>query len=160
MRIAIGFDGTIVQDKYPEIGPARNSAVDVIKRLEAEGHTLILWTTRSGPYLEEAVRWCKDHGLVFYSINSNHPDYVRKIDYKGKSPKVSADIYIDASNIGGIPEWNEIYDIVNNIVRSRPVHRKHKLWKGTRLSRRVANIKWEISHFYKPYYDPHLRIDK
>ena len=38
MRIAVGFDGTIVEDKYPRIGAAKPLAVKVLKDLVSDGH--------------------------------------------------------------------------------------------------------------------------
>ena len=45
--IAIDFDGTIVEDAYPNIGKPLIFALDTIKKLQADGHRLILWTYRS-----------------------------------------------------------------------------------------------------------------
>ena len=46
--IAIDFDGTIVEDAYPKIGKPRIFAFETLKRLQEDGHRLILWTYRSG----------------------------------------------------------------------------------------------------------------
>ena len=53
--IAIDFDGTIVEDAYPNIGNERMFAFETLKRLQSDGHRLILWTYRHGKKLDEAV---------------------------------------------------------------------------------------------------------
>lgn len=106
MIIAIDFDGTIVEHRYPAIGPQRPFAFEALKALQKKGHRLILWTHRTGQPLEEAVRYCKDNGLVFYAVNRNYPE--ENWDDRD-SRKILADLYIDDRNLGGIPSWGEIY---------------------------------------------------
>ena len=57
--IAVDFDGTIVADAYPKIGKPMLFAFDTLKKLQSEGHRLILWTYRSEEKLEEAILFCK-----------------------------------------------------------------------------------------------------
>ncbi len=52
--IAVDFDGTIVEDAYPKIGEEIIFAFDTLKRLQSQGHRLILWTYRHGKRLDEA----------------------------------------------------------------------------------------------------------
>ena len=59
--IAVDFDGTIVDDAYPKIGKTRIFAFETLKRLQEDGHRLILWTYRSDIALEEAVEFCKQN---------------------------------------------------------------------------------------------------
>lgn len=116
MIIAVDFDGTIVEHKYPKIGKEIPFAIETLKRLQAERHTLILWSVREGELLKEAVEWCKDRGLEFYAVNSNHPeDYYEGDDDSARlSPrKLKADIFIDDRNLGGLPDWGVIYSIVS-----------------------------------------------
>jgi trehalose-6-phosphatase len=109
MIIAIDFDGTIVEHRYPTIGRVRPFAFEALKALQAKNHKLILWTYRSGKELDEAVEFCRSHGLEFYAVNKNHPDETWS---ENDSRKILADIYVDDRNLGGIPPWAEIY---NNI---------------------------------------------
>ena len=74
MIIAVDFDGTIVEHKYPKIGKEIPFAVETLKRLQADNHTLILWSVREGQLLKDAVDWCRGRGLEFYAVNSNHPE--------------------------------------------------------------------------------------
>ena len=64
MIIAVDFDGTIVEHRYPEIGREKPFAFDTLKMLQKEGHRLILWTVREDKLLEEAVDFCRQHGIL------------------------------------------------------------------------------------------------
>lgn len=44
MTIAIDFDGTIVEHRYPKIGNEIPFATDTLKMLMKDHHRLILWT--------------------------------------------------------------------------------------------------------------------
>lgn len=109
--IAIDFDGTIVEDAYPKIGKPRIFAFETMKRLQKEGHRLILWTYRSGSKLEDAVQFCKENGITFYAVNQSFPE--EKYD-NSVSRKIYADIYIDDRNIGGVLGWGEVFQIITN----------------------------------------------
>lgn len=111
MKIAVDFDGTIVEHRYPAIGKEILFAFDTLKALQEQRHQLILWTYRSGKELEEAVEYCKKNGVVFYAVNKNYPEE----EYlEGEtSRKIQADFYIDDRNIGGLPGWGEIWQMLN-----------------------------------------------
>ncbi len=109
--IAVDFDGTIVEDGYPKIGKPRIFAFETLKRLQDDGHRLILWTYRSGSKLDEAVKFCEDKGIQFYAVNKSFPE--EKFDYS-KSRKIYADIFIDDRNIGGVLGWGEVYQLITN----------------------------------------------
>ena len=109
--IAIDFDGTIVEDAYPKIGKPMIFAFDTIKKLQSEGHRLILWTYRNGKKLQEAVDFCKENGIEFYAVNKNYPEE----EFDGKiSRKINADLFIDDRNVGGFLGWTEIYKQIFN----------------------------------------------
>ena len=76
MVIAVDFDGTIVEHRYPRIGEEIPFAIDTLKLLQQEKHRLILWSVREGALLDEAVEWCKTRGLEFYAINKEYPEDV------------------------------------------------------------------------------------
>jgi len=110
IKIAVDFDGTIVEHDYPKIGKERLFAFRTLKELEKQGASLILWTFRTGKELEEAVEYCRNNGIEFYAINRNYPEEV--ID-ETVSRKIDADIYIDDKNLGGFPGWSEVWQILN-----------------------------------------------
>jgi hypothetical protein len=111
LKIAVDFDGTIVEHKYPEIGKEILFAFETLRALQDQGHQLILWTFRSGKELDEAVEYCRRNGVEFYAVNASYPEEVFDEDYDSR--KIDADIFIDDRNIGGLPSWGEIYQILN-----------------------------------------------
>lgn len=111
LKIAIDFDGTIVEHKYPEIGKEIPFAIETIKALQKQKHQLVLWTYRSGRELDEAVEYCRKNGIEFYAINASYPE--EEFDEDFASRKIEADIFIDDRNIGGLVPWGEIYQMLN-----------------------------------------------
>ena len=114
LTIAVDFDGTLVENRYPEIGKPILFAFETLKRLQQEGHLLILWTYRSGRKLEEAVDFCKSQGITFYAVNKSYPE--EEYD-PSLSRKILADLFIDDRNINGLPPWGEIY---HQLTSSKP----------------------------------------
>ncbi|WP_394331465.1 BT0820 family HAD-type phosphatase [Williamwhitmania taraxaci] len=106
MRIAVDFDGTIVENAYPSIGKEQLFAFETLKMLQRRGFILILWTYRAGRQLEEAVEYCRKNGVEFYAVNRNYPE---EIYDETISRKIDAEIYIDDKNIGGFPGWTNIW---------------------------------------------------
>jgi len=111
MNIAVDFDGTVVEHRYPEIGKEIPFAIENLKKLAADGHRLILWTAREGHLLEEAVAFCKSKGLEFYAINADLPN-ANWASYK-TTRKLRADCFIDDRNLGGLPDWSTIYMMIS-----------------------------------------------
>ena len=93
MIIAVDFDGTLCENRWPDIGPPREGVVKYILRQQQNGAKLILWTNRTGQRLEEAVAWSRDQGITFDAVNGNLPEMVEK--FGGDSRKVFADEYLD-----------------------------------------------------------------
>lgn len=111
MKIAVDFDGTIVEHKYPEIGKEMPFAFDTLRAMQKKHHQLILWTFRAGKYLDEAVDYCKKNGIEFYAVNKSYPEEV--FDETKLSRKIDADLFIDDRNVGGFPGWGEIWQMLN-----------------------------------------------
>ena len=93
MIIAIDFDGTIVKNKWPEIGRFRFLAKPVIKWLQKRGHELILFTCRERTLLFKAVEYLKSNNIEFKYHNENTRELILK--YGGDCRKISADLYLD-----------------------------------------------------------------
>ena len=110
IKIAVDFDGTIVEHQYPEIGKEKLFAFQTLKELEKKGARLILWTFRNGKELDDAVEFCRQNGIEFYAVNKNYPE---EIFDAAISRKIDADLYIDDKNIGGFPGWSEIWQMLN-----------------------------------------------
>ncbi|HEY3387930.1 MAG TPA: hydrolase [Prolixibacteraceae bacterium] len=110
MIIAVDFDGTIVEHRYPAIGKELPFAIETIKALQMKQHRIILWTFRAGKELDEAVDYCQKRGIEFYAVNKSYPEeeYDESI-----SRKIYADLYIDDRNIGGFLGWSKIYHMIH-----------------------------------------------
>lgn len=109
IKIAVDFDGTIVDHEFPSIGKEKLFAFRTLKELEKKGARLILWTFRNGKELDEAVEFCRNNGIEFYAVNKNYPEEVFD---ESVSRKIDADIYIDDKNIGGFPGWSDIWQMI------------------------------------------------
>ena len=113
MLIAVDFDGTIVEHRYPHIGKEIPFATATLRKLQEDGHRLILWTAREGKLLQEAIDFCGERGVEFFAVNSNYPG--EEVDEAGiRARKLHADLFIDDRAVGGLPEWGAIYEIVRN----------------------------------------------
>lgn len=116
MRIAIDFDGTIVENRYPKIGAPMLFSFETMKALKDKGHQLILWTYRNGKELDEAVAYCRNCGIEFYSVNHSHPEealHYSKNIMDDISRKVDADIFIDDRNVGGFLGWSKVWQTIH-----------------------------------------------
>ncbi len=111
MIISIDFDGTIVRHRYPEIGEPLPGAFETMKDLVASGHRLVLNTCREDcprrQYLTEAVRFCRDNGVEFVSVNETSLEDDFRYE-RGLRRKVYANCYIDDTNLGGFPGWEAV----------------------------------------------------
>ena len=110
IKIAVDFDGTIVDHEYPGIGKEVLFAFITLRELQKRGALLILWTFRSGKELAEAVEYCHANGIEFYAVNRNYPEE----KWDAETPrKVNADIFIDDKNVGGFPGWGEVLNMID-----------------------------------------------
>jgi hydroxymethylpyrimidine pyrophosphatase-like HAD family hydrolase len=137
--IAVDFDGTIVEHKYPEIGKEMLFAFETLKAMQNRGHKLILWTIRTGELLQEAVEFCRSKGVEFYAVNANYPEEV--LDEK-TSRKVNADIYIDDRSVGGFMGWSEVWTTLHpesgefsHRLRNAPAHNNYRNEKASFLKK-------------------------
>lgn len=100
MKIAIDFDGTIADHRYPDIGAPVPGAFLWLKRFQEAGAKLILYTMRSdspkdGPTLTQAVDFCRRNGVEFFGVNTDPGQ-----SSWTSSPKAYAQIYIDDAALG------------------------------------------------------------
>ena len=112
MTIAVDFDGTIVENRYPEIGRELPFATETLRMLAREGHRLVLWSCREGELLDEAVAWCRERGVEFWAVNRDYPEETTE-NNPHWTRKLKADLFIDDRNVGGLPDWGVIYASVS-----------------------------------------------
>lgn len=136
MTIAVDFDGTIVENRYPKIGKPILFAIETLKKLHEEGHQIILWTYRTGSELQEAVDFCRKKGIVLYAVNKSYPEE----EYDNSlSRKIQADVFIDDRNIGGLLGWGEVYQ---SLTASFPKN-------GRKISLKKEKSKKSLLSFFK-----------
>lgn len=97
MIVAVDFDGILCENKFPDIGRPNYSMIILVRKIVDAGHEVVLWTTRNGKELENAIDWCKKQGLDFHTVNSQARSNQEKYGsmYATASRKVYADVYID-----------------------------------------------------------------
>lgn len=95
--IAVDFDGTLCENKWPEIGAANIELIEYLKERQAQGCKLVLWTCRTNEMLRDALYWVAENGLTFDAVNENLPEVLEWIG--GDSRKIFAHEYIDDRNM-------------------------------------------------------------
>ena len=120
--IAVDFDGTIVTHEYPKIGREIPFATDTLKMLIRDRHRLILWSVREGQLLQDAVDWCRERGVEFWAVNKDYPEESME-NNNHFSRKLKADYFIDDRNIGGLPDWGQIYQMISQGISYRELLR-------------------------------------
>ena len=78
-----------------------------------DGHQLILWSVREGELLQEAVDWCHERGVVFWAVNKDYPEEEKEKN-NHFSRKLKVEMFIDDRNLGGLPDWGTIYQMITN----------------------------------------------
>jgi hypothetical protein len=91
--IVTDFDGTLVENRFPEIGRIMPYTWDRIKQEQENGAKIILWTCRNHEAVDAAVAFCAENGLVFDAVNENLPE-VQKM-FGGDTRKVFGNEYWD-----------------------------------------------------------------
>ena len=121
--ISIDYDDTIVYQDFPNSGIIKPNAKEVINRLYDEGHHILIWTCRAFENAKMAKKYLIECGIRFHLMNENLPSNIEK--YGGDTRKMSADIYIDDRQLGGIPnDWLEIERMIRkDIIKAEAIHK-------------------------------------
>lgn len=94
--IAVDFDGTLCENRYPQIGKPNRETIDYIKKRQQDGAKIVLWTCRIDELLDDAVRWSRNQGLIFDAVNENMPEIIA--EFGTDTRKIFANEYIDDRN--------------------------------------------------------------
>ena len=114
-------------------GATKIFPIDVATYLETDTVGKKVFAQNNGvDYLQDAIDYCAARGLEFYSVNSNFPEENADIV---RARKLEAELFIDDRNLGGIPDWGVIYQMVmsGNPFKPAPqgtVIEEHKRKKG------------------------------
>ena len=98
--VAVDFDGTCVDHRYPEVGTDVPGAATALSLIAQYGARIILYTMRSdndqhGAVLANAVEWFADRDIPLWGVNQNPEQYQWT-----RSPKVYAHVYVDDAAFG------------------------------------------------------------
>ena len=91
--IAVDFDGTLCENKWPDIGEPNTELITYLVNEQCAGAKVILWTCRTGKELIDAILWCGDYGLNLDGANTNTPEIIE--EFGRDTRKIFADEYID-----------------------------------------------------------------
>ena len=129
MILAIDFDGTIVEHRFPKIGKPAPRAFHWLKKFQEADALLILLTMRSdgrpdgSTPLKDAVTFCAANGIQFWQVNDNY----EQASWTG-SRKVYAHAYIDDAAVGcpligefdcKVVDWDTVGPLVMKMIERR-----------------------------------------
>jgi hypothetical protein len=98
MKIYLDFDGTVVEHYFPEIGAENPHAIQVIARLQAAGHDLVLNTYRADidqKHVQEALDFIHSFDEIKQPIEKFLPQKLEPRSFDLEVAKESNQLYID-----------------------------------------------------------------
>ena len=111
VAVAIDFDNTITENStYERTGTLNPKAKAAIKRIKELGCTIVLWTTRDGNDLQEALALLDEWGIAF--------DYINEYPKRNGGRKVNVDFYIDDKSCIEPIDWDKTVAHIERIVRN------------------------------------------
>ena len=94
-----------------------NKAKESIIKLKELGCVLVLWTTREGKDLEEALSLLKKWGIDF--------DYINNYPLRNSGNKINADFYIDdKSQINKKIDWDKTIQFIESEMKKNVLCKK------------------------------------
>lgn len=112
--VAVDFDGTLCEWKFPEIGEAKEGAAQALQRMRDAGYSILIWSCRTSHWhydifggdpeqptldrqrVREMREWLELHHIPFDEIDD------------GSRGKPLADFYIDDKAVRFENNWSEI----------------------------------------------------
>lgn len=105
--VAIDFDGVIVEEQYPEIGPLRPGAKETIAWLYSTGNAVVINSCRAGEEERAMIDFLRTQGIPFHAANENLRHRIEK--YGQDCRKIGADLYIDDRSVFADEiDWQDI----------------------------------------------------
>lgn len=133
MTIAVDFDGTICENRFPDIGAPREAVIAHLKERQEQGDKIILWTCREKQNLHAAVMWCLHYGLKFDAVNDNLPEHIE--EYGDNCRKVFADEYWDDKSVIVIGTGGDSAEIIKKDMDIMLAMRERKSLKDWIISK-------------------------
>lgn len=121
--VAFDFDGTIVEDSFPNITKLRPYAKEVINKFSAMGGRVLIHTCRTGELEQDVIDFLEKEGIHYDTINANHPEM--QAMYGNDPRKLGADLYIDDKGykVNKI-DWLEIADVLGVDIEKESKNKK------------------------------------
>jgi hypothetical protein len=97
MVIYLDFDGTVVEHAFPQIGNPNPGCSNVLRKLQAAGHTIILNSVRcniGGYCLREAFEYLKAASLI-EPVTESVPEKIHPPDWDLGKFKSAGHLFID-----------------------------------------------------------------
>jgi hypothetical protein len=107
--LGIDFDGTIVEEGFPEIGAIKPRTIELMKQAKELGHLIIVWTARSGQYLENAKVFLDENNIPYDYLNENPEDEYAKRGEQGR--KLFCNYYLDDRSVH-VDDIEEIFNAI------------------------------------------------
>lgn len=118
--IALDFDGTCVDEAYPNIGEEVPNCISSLKKLEKLGYKFVLVTLRSGDKLTEAVEWLKQRGISISSKYLNPYQFMVTTSTKCFAKYIIDDTCVNIPTIHPVGfknkcvDWETVVEIIEN----------------------------------------------
>ena len=110
--VAIDFDGTIVEDKYPNMGFLKENVVSAINLLKELGCHIIITSCRTNSLIHSSITERKIQKQLMENFLRQNNILFDEVD-DGTYGKVVANVYIDDRAVRFENNWEEIVRIVN-----------------------------------------------
>lgn len=94
---AVDFDGTLCENKWPDIGEPNLPLINFLKKEQEAGKKVILYTMREGKMLDQAEEWLFDNFDFMPDVVNDNTKELQKA-FKNNPRKIYADVYIDDHN--------------------------------------------------------------
>lgn len=137
--IGVDFDGTLVEEAFPEIGALKQETVEFINQAKKQGHLIIIWTARSNQKADEAKEFLEKNNIYYDYFNENPEDPYALRGEQGR--KIFCDIYLDDRCIH-IDDIDKAFNVLNG-------HKK--LPKFMQLKMEVAMYERDYSRYHEAY---------
>jgi hypothetical protein len=91
--LGVDFDGTIVEEAFPNIGEIKQITVELMKEAMEAGHLVVVWTARSGQAEQQAKDFLIENDIPHHYVNENPEDPYAIRGEQGR--KIFCDYYLD-----------------------------------------------------------------
>lgn len=132
--IALDFDGTLCERAWPGIGAPKWPVIRAALEEQRQGALLILWTTREGEELDEALTWCKDVGLNLDGVNTSAQSW--KDAYQNDPRKIGATEYWDDRAV-------DVAIIETRQMLKEETRRRQAAWNTAKRAYQTARWPWQ-----------------